>query len=139
MLEEDKNGTKPLYRNRAWNRDERLKSKENKGNKWYKNNTKPNKSYKTVLFVPPTPGSGLLKEMRNREKELNRFNKERIQFIEKGSTKIEKLLTKKNPFKEEKCKDKLCPLCNGSFGELKIACNTNNMGYRWICRTCEKN
>ena len=138
MLEEDKNGTKPLYRNRTWNRDQRLKSKENKRNKWYKNSTKTEKCYKTVLFVPPTPGSGLLKEMRNREEELNRFNTERIKIVEKGGTKIEKLLTKKNPFKEEKCKDKGCPLCKGNYGELKIACNTNNLGYRWICRTCEQ-
>ena len=51
MLEEDKNGTKPLYRNRAWNRDERLKSKENKGNKWYKNNTKPDCLFPLLLEV----------------------------------------------------------------------------------------
>ena len=76
--------------------------------------------------------------MRNREEELNRFNRERIKIVEKGGTKIEKLLTKKNPFKEEKCKDKWCPLCKGNLGDLKIACNTNNLGYRWICRTCEK-
>ena len=140
MLEEDRNGTKPLYRNRTWNRDERLKSKENKNTSWYKDSTKPkqDKTYKTVLFVPPTPGSELLKEMRNREEELNRFNRERIKIVEKGGTKIEKLLTKKNPFKEEKCKDKWCPLCKGNLGDLKIACNTNNLGYRWICRTCEK-
>ena len=41
--------------------------------------------------------------MRNREEELNRLNKERIQIVEKGVTKIEKLLTK------------------GSFQNLKLA------------------
>ena len=137
MLEEDKNGTKPLYRNRQWNRDERQQSKENKRNNWYQDSKNTETNYKSVLFVPPTPGSELLKELRNREEELNKNKKERIKIVEKGGEKIEKILTKKNPFKEEKCTDKWCPLCKGSVGEIKIACNTNNLGYRWVCRTCE--
>ena len=48
------------------------------------------------------------------------------------------ILTKKNPFPKENCKDKWCPLCKGEFGEIKMDCRTNNVGYRWVCRTCEK-
>ena len=136
MLEEDKNGTKPLYRNRDWNRENRLKSKEDKRNNWYKTLTK-SEIYKTILFVPPTPGSGLLKELKIREQELNRNKRERIKIVEKGGLKVEKILTKKNPFKEEKCNEKWCPLCKGDYGDFEIACNTNNTGYRWICKTCE--
>ena len=139
MLEEDKNGTKPLFRNRDWNRENRLKSKENKRNNWYKTGTKPGKTFKSILFVPPTPGSGLLKELKIREEELNKNNRERIKIVEKGGLKIEKILTKKNPFKEEKCNEKWCPLCKGDIGDFKMACNTNNTGYRWVCKTCEKN
>ena len=51
---------------------------------------------------------------------------------------MEKMLTTKNPFKEEKCQEKWCPLCKGEFGDFKISCRTNNTGYRWICKTCEK-
>ena len=135
MLEEDKNGTKPLFRNRDWNRENRLKSKENKRNNWYKTGTKSGKTYKSILFVPPTPGSGLLKELKIREEELNKNNRERIKIVEKGGLKIEKILTKKNPFKEEKCNEKWCPLCKGDIGDFKMACNTNNTGYRWVCKT----
>ena len=138
MLEEDKNGTKPLHRNREWNRENRLKYKENKRNNWYKNGKETEKIYKSILFVPPTPGSGLLQELKNREEQLNKNNKERIKIVEKGDLKIEKIMTTKNSFKEEKCQDKWCPLCKGDFGEFKIACNTNNTGYRWVCKTCEK-
>ena len=53
--------------------------------------------------------------------------------------KIEKMLTYKTPFKNEKCQDKWRPLCKGDYGEFKIPCNVNNTGYRWVCRTCEKN
>ena len=138
MVEEDKKGNKPLYRNRSWNRENRLQSKENKRNNWYMEDKKTENSYKSILFVPPTPGSGLLKELRNREEELNKNKNERIKIVEKGGKKIEKFLTKKNPFKETKCEDKWCPLCKGNYGEIKLACNTNNLGYRWICRTCER-
>ena len=138
MLEEDRNGTKPLYRNRNWNKENRIQSKENKGKNWYKNEKNSEKVYKSILFVPPTPGSVLLKEMRNREEELNGHDIERIKIVEKGGIKMEKILTKKNPFLEEKCQEKWCPLCKGNYGNIKIGCNTNNTGYRWTCKTCEK-
>ena len=138
MVEEDKKGTKPLYRSRSWDRNNRLESQENKRINWYSNKSKTGTVYKSILFVPPTPGSVLLKELRTREEELNKHNEERIQIVEKGGVKIEKLLTKKNPFEKEHCEQKWFPLCKGDYGELNIACNTNNVGYRWICRTCEK-
>ena len=139
MVEEDKKGTKPLYRNREWNKENRLAEKEHKRNNWYKNDAKTGgEIYTSILFVPPTPGSGLLKELKSREEELNKNKKGRIKIVEKGGRKIEKILTKKNPFKEEKCQEKWCPMCKGDFGEFKISCRTNNTGYRWVCRTCEK-
>ena len=38
----------------------------------------------------------------------------------------------------------MCPLCNASefveidTEEIKIQCNTNNVGYRWRCLTCKE-
>ena len=52
--------------------------------------------------------------------------------------KLEKMLTKKNPFKNEKWEEKWCPLCKGEYGNINMACNTNNTCYRWVCKTCEK-
>ena len=94
--------------------------------------------YKSILFVPPTPGSGLLKEVKQREKELNGHSKERIKMVEKGGIKIGQILKKKKPFNEDKCTDEWCPICKGDFGDIKMACNTNNVGYRWVCNTCAK-
>ena len=43
-----------------------------------------------------------------------------------------------------KCEQKTCPLCSKSefvdisSEEVKIACNTNNVGYRWRCMTCKE-
>ena len=103
MQEDDRNVIKPLYRSREWDRENRMNEKENKRNHWYKNTKETEINYTSILFVPPTPGSGLLKEMKIREEALNKNKRERIKIVEKGGMKIEKILTTKNPFKEEKC------------------------------------
>ena len=95
MLEEDKNGTKPLYRSRNWNEEERQASKTKKKFNWW-NTEKSKIQYKTVLFVTPTPGGVLAKALRKREEELNRNNPERIKIEEKGGLKIKDFLPK-NP------------------------------------------
>ena len=55
------------------------------------------------------------------------------------------MLCAKNPFKKEKCEQKTCPLCaksqfvEVSEEEVKVTCNTNNVGKRWVCITCQEN
>ena len=73
MQEDDINGTKPMYRNRNWNAEERKsKKKEKKLNWWNSKNSKIH--YTSVLLVTPTPGGTLAKELRQREEELNKPN-----------------------------------------------------------------
>ena len=109
MLEDDKSGKKPLYRSRTWNKEERTNAKEHKKQNWWKNDPKSN--FKSVLFVPPTPGGVLAKEMQKREDELNKFSTERIKIIEGGGIQVRNILSTKNPFQNEKCFQKWCPLC----------------------------
>ena len=132
MLEDDKKGIKPLYRSRNWNKEEREIQKKSRRLNWYTNDGKSKIQYKSVLFVPPTPGGILTKQLRQREEELNKYNSERIKFVEKGGQSLESLLARKDPFVKEKCKEKLCPLCTADSTENKFYCNTNNVGYRWI-------
>ena len=40
VVEEDKNGTKPLFRSKQWNMEQRTESKKNKEKNWYKNEEK---------------------------------------------------------------------------------------------------
>jgi hypothetical protein len=93
MLVEDRNGTKPLFRSRSWNKEEREKRKKDRKVNWYKDAKNKEIDYKSVLFVPPTPGGQLAKEMRKREEELNKSNKERIKIVEMSGVNIENLLT----------------------------------------------
>ena len=51
-------------------------------------------------------------------------------MVEKGGIKISQMLTKKNPFREEKCTDKWCPIYKGDLEDLKMASNSNSVGSR---------
>ena len=51
--------------------------------------------------------------------------------------RFENILSKKDPFKKEKCSVKSCPICGNSNRKMDILCNTNNIGYRWTCQNCE--
>ena len=139
MIDDDSNGVKPLFRNRNWNKENRQLEKKNKKRNWYKIGTHSKIKYKSILFVPPTPGGELLRDLKQREMELNKDDNERIKMVEKGGYKIKNMLVKKNPFAKTKCHEKWCPMCPEKYGKFKLPCNTNNTGYRWICRTCQQN
>ena len=137
MVEADKSGAKPMYRDRDWNLLARKEEKKIKKLNWYKNGEKDEKEYKSVLFVPATKGGGLAKELKKREEELNKYNKHRIKIVEDGGLKMKDVLVQKNPFPVEKCSKKKCAICDSQDGDnLKIACNSNNVGYQLECHTC---
>ena len=143
IVEDDKNGVKPMFRSREWNSEERKCAKVDKKRNWW-NSAGSKIQYTSVLFVTPTPGEVLLKAVRKREQELNGNNKERVKIVEKGGLKMKDILTSKNPFKKSKCTQKTCPLCTESHfvsadaDDVKIPCNSNNVGYRWVCVTCKE-
>ena len=110
MTEDDINQVKPMYRSREWNAEERILAKSQKKFNWW-NTDKAKIQYKSVLFVTPTPGGVLAKELQKREEELNKNNEERIKIVEKGGLKIKDILGSKNPFAKSKCSQKTCPLC----------------------------
>ena len=112
MKEDDKKNIKPLYRSRSWNTEERNKSKEIKKQSWWKSGSKTD--FKSVFFVPPTPGGMLAKELRKREVELNKNSTERIKIVESGGIKIKNILATKNPFQKTKCTHKCWPSCQKS-------------------------
>ena len=97
MLKDDKAGTKPLFRDRNWNREERNKMKNNRKLNWY-NSERNEIKYKSVLFVPVTKGGTLAKELKKREEEINKNSGERIKIVEGGGKKVKDLLVIKNPF-----------------------------------------
>ena len=144
MIEDDKEGIKPLYRDKEWQKQVRKEEKEERKLNWYKNgkgettsNTTNKTEYKSVLFVPVTKGGMLAKELQKREEEINKFSKERIKIIEDGGIKLKDFLVCKDPFPVLKCNKKKCVVCESEIKEnMKIPCNTNNTGYKLECETC---
>ena len=140
MIEDDKNNIKPLYRSKNWNIVERKQLKENNKQNWWRKGQ--NKDFKTVCFVPPTPGGILTKELRKRENELNKFSTERIKFVEGGGIKVKNILTTKNLSQNLECSQPWCPVCKErkdvEGNQKHISCSTNNIGYRWTCTTCSE-
>ena len=136
MVEADKDETKPLFRDRNWNREQRNDEKINRKVNWYKSggNGIENKS---ILFVPVTKGGTLAKELKKREEEINKNSKERIKIVEGGGTKMKDILVVKNPFPSTTCEKKKCLLCSNISNKVKIPCNSNNVGYRLVCETCQ--
>ena len=135
VVNDDKAGIKPLYRDREWKKEERKHNKKDKKANWYKTGSN-GIEYKSILFVPVTKGGKLAKEIRKREEELNRNSEERIKIIEGGGVKFKDFLVKKDPFPTMECEMKKCILCNDEK-QVKIACNSNNVGYKLLCETCE--
>ena len=75
----EKDGERPFYRNRRYDMIERKKEKEKKRSNWFK--SKDNK-YSSVFFVPPTPGSNLLKMLKSTEEKYKIDQKSRIKCVE---------------------------------------------------------
>ena len=70
MVKDEQAGVKHMYRNRECNTEERQIKKSNKKSNWW-NTAKSKIQYKTLLFVTPTPGGQLTKELQKRKSELN--------------------------------------------------------------------
>ena len=145
QLEKDKQGIRPLFRNKAQIlKDSANKKKHDWWNKASLKNPKAQR-FNTVLFVPPTPGSKLAKMMRAKERTLNSNSAHRIKILEKGGHKLKDLVVKKNPFPTEKCWNVKCPMCRKTSytdpGDLKnhrLPCKTPGVGYEVICLTCKE-
>ena len=38
---------------------------------------------------------------------------------------------------KEKCTENQWPICKSESNKVDVVCNSNNVGYRWICTTCQ--
>ena len=99
--------------------------------------------FASVLLVPPTPGSGLAKAMKEREKELNQHSEMRIKILEKGGVKLKNLVVKSNPFKTDECLNKRCPVCKSTSvtdpvdkDQFRVSCRTPGVVYEFVCQKC---
>ena len=100
QLENDRKGVKPLYREKHQIIADKKSKNQTKANWWKK---KGGEKYKSVLFVPPTPGAKLAKLIQAREAQLNSDCENRIKVVEGKGAKLKDFLIRKNPFGTQEC------------------------------------
>ena len=133
IVEDDRNGVKPIYRSKEWKEKNKWNAKKTfKKENWWKG--KEQVKNKSVIFVPATPGGELVKLFKEIEKEQRKENKDLMNFqiIEQTGVSLEKQFQKSNPFKEQNCEKSDCIVCDGTG----VKCRTEGVGYRGICKEC---
>ena len=85
LKQKEKDGIRPFYRSKEFEINKR--KAENKGKKanWF---SKDEKSFKTVIFVEPSPYSELIECLKETETKYHISENERIKFIEKLERKL---------------------------------------------------
>ena len=121
IKEKDEKGEFPMYRPKGWREDERRKVKEQKKKNWYKRG-----GYESVIFVPSTPDSELLKKMREKVDDSGL----KIKLIEKSGRTLGDVLRTSDPRKEKRCTRNDCPVCTT---DGKGNCKAMNANYQLTC------
>ena len=129
-FEEDKD---VMYRDRA----ERLENKANKKNKdksgWFNK-----KKYVACLFVPPTPGGELAKNIRQTIQKCRNPDGKEIKFVEEGSVSLKQQLQKSDHNPALRCTYQECPVCTTTPNNSKrpSRCHVHCIGYELECIPC---
>jgi hypothetical protein len=123
MVEEDREGTKPINRHKTWQIAERRKDKRKKKHPW---STKG--GYIAPIFVPSTPNSELfniLKEIADKEAEPGL----KFKILEKGGRTVKKSIQSPKPTATGGCGSQDCVACRG--GTQNSLCRKSNMQYKY--------
>ena len=87
----------------------------------------------TVVFVPSTKGSLLLKSLREDEDRMEELTGFRVKYQEAGGSVLSNAFNK-NLGAGKKCGRKECPVCNQA--EAGADCKTRNVVYESKCKLC---
>ena len=132
MVEQDRQGIRPIYRPKDWNITTRRKQKEKKKYEW---STKG--GHIAPIFVPPTPNSELansLKVIADEEAELGVHFK----IVETGGLSMRAILQKSNPLQNIGCENADCLPCKEGRG-VGGDCEGGGVNYELECLLCPDN
>ena len=130
IVKAEQDGVRPVYRPKDWNETSRWLAKRRKKNNWL------GPFWKSAIFVPPTPGSELKKQMQAKEEEMRAGGREGypIKIIETAGKTLEQTLVNTDPFDGNKCTDEKCEPNKNPAN--KINCRRNCVCYRVTCLLC---
>ena len=143
----------PLHRPAAATLKNRLHKKLTQRQNWFKDKKRKsdspskqtNKKSKTepetvppivsVMFVPYTPHSQLLQQLRMMESKITAVTGDRVKLVERSGTKLRHLLVSSDPWSNIKCGDKQCLICNNPLN-TSFNCRKRNVSYKTYCLKC---
>ena len=130
IVEKDRTGECPMYRNKEWKKKERLRKKQQSKTTWFK---KGKTDYKSIIFVPATPQSKLQKEY----SKIIKKHKVNIKVVEKAGKQIKTTLQTSDPFKQNKCQDEECFPCKTNKTNKPTNCRKDGIIYTITCDECQ--
>ena len=92
--------------------------------------------FSSVLFVPSTPGSKLLKMLKQTEEQNMIGQASRIKFIETSGRRYIDHLRVKDPYQLNCQPEERCFMCSNNSKPTN--CKLTNIGYSIICKTCQE-
>ena len=125
-------GKRDYFRTPETRKIARERSKES-SHKWFRK-SKKDMSVASVMFVEPTPGGELLKQLKEIEEVYKIDEGKRIKFVEKSGKKIIDKIRVSDPFRSN-CKEQECLACRNS--EKFSNCRKTNIGYQITCKLCK--
>ena len=155
-LPKDNPRYQPMYVGWSWRRNERMKTKIMKKNKWFqpetdqetmRENQPPGRrrgqrrmedqdvKVESVIFVPSTRGGMLTRKLRDREVELAKLTGFSIKFQEAGGTQMIRMFNT-NLGGGLHCGRKPCPPCDSSEEGRRGDCRAQNLVYESVCTLC---
>ena len=117
-----------------------MHDKKHKSVNWFKTSStqlgQVQDKFKSVFFVPATPGSKLLQMLKKCEAQHQIAENCRIKFVETSGRKVIDQLRVRDPF-EQPCSDNdQCILCKSNENKASN-CKVKNVGYSIVCNLCE--
>ena len=129
-LKDEREGRRPVYRPKSWQKAERRKKKRESKHEW---STKG--GCIAPIFVPASPGGELARRMK---RVMDREKKGEINFmiVEMGGRTLKRELQKSNPLSTAGCNQSDCIACRKEKGEGG-QCHRGNINYEIECRLCK--
>ena len=136
--ENDRNGIRPLYREKNWNRISRQQEKEKKSTQWYKE--KGEYSYSFPIFCPQTPNSKLLIRWKRVAGEVRKSSRGKVnaRIVEQAGTSLRSMLSKSSPKEDIHCHADDCYVCTSDRAKNLVCRKTTRggVGYEAQCKEC---
>ena len=114
-------------------KSKKMKKKSSSG--WFRGKNQ-DESVRSVLLVPCTPGSELMRKIRDLEAANKQGRESRIRVVERAGRTLVNSLSSNYPWKPRACDDEECFPCSTNITGKYVSCRKPGMAYKITCSLC---